>query len=112
MARKVTRTRNYRRGYACEKRVRRLWERNGWYVMESRGSHGPADLACFHPELDPVLVQVKFSSKGQAKISPDEEAAFVAHCSKYCVRGVIALQGGRSPIRLRWVAGYKHAEVS
>ena len=60
----------YRRGYAAEKRARRILERLGYTVIESRGSRGLFDV-CGLRRDGVVLVQVK---RGAARLSPAERA--------------------------------------
>jgi Holliday junction resolvase len=50
----------YRRGAAFEYRVRDFFEREGFIVIRSAGSHGPVDLACFRRGLC-ILIQCKIS---------------------------------------------------
>ena len=47
MKRTKKRTNNYRAGYKGEKKVRRLLESWGFYVVESRGSHGLIDIVAW-----------------------------------------------------------------
>lgn len=49
---------NYERGKETEKRIRGLLEDDGYYVVESRGSHGAVDIVAIgHGRL--VLIQSK-----------------------------------------------------
>lgn len=50
---------NYRRGAGRELRVAALYEANGWGVVRSAGSHGPADLVCMKAGRQTEVVQVK-----------------------------------------------------
>jgi len=50
-----------RRGPKREHQVRALFERAGWYVMRSAGSHGPVDILALSAGHDPCMVQVKSS---------------------------------------------------
>lgn len=60
---------SYRKGYATEKRAREALEGMGYFVVESRGSHGPIDLVAIplrrvSEATDGLirLVQVKYGS--------------------------------------------------
>lgn len=48
----------YQKGYRHEKEVRRHYESLGYYVIESRGSHGIADLIAGNGE-ETLVIQVK-----------------------------------------------------
>jgi hypothetical protein len=54
----------YRAGYEAEKRVAHRLRADGYLVLESRGSHGAADLVAAKPG-QVLLVQVK---KGEARL--------------------------------------------
>lgn len=52
----------YERGRSFEYRVKKHYERKGYFVMRSAGSHGPADLIalkCHAPAADVILIQCK-----------------------------------------------------
>jgi Holliday junction resolvase len=49
---------NYRRGYDAERRTRKAFAADGYVVIKSGGSLGPADLVALKPR-HVVLVQVK-----------------------------------------------------
>ena len=40
---------NYVKGYRFERRVKKFYEKNGYYVIRSYASKGPADLYAFKP---------------------------------------------------------------
>ena len=51
--------RPYAKGYRAEKRVRRWFEKQGYFVMESRGSRGPFDGVAWQSRAEPIAYQVK-----------------------------------------------------
>ncbi len=63
--------RNKRKGYDAERKIRLMFEKEGWKVIRSGGSLGEADLACFL-QGKCVFLQVK-STKKNAYYYPKEE---------------------------------------
>ena len=62
----------YRRGYEFERKVSALFRKHGWFVVESRGSHGPADLVAANP-YEVVLVQCKKAATCPPSRGPELE---------------------------------------
>lgn len=56
----------YRRGADFERKTKKEWEANGWFVVRSAGSKGPVDLVAIQRgvgESDVVLIQCKISGR-------------------------------------------------
>lgn len=51
-----------RRGYMVERKIRKIFEKYGWYVVRAAGSLGKADLVCLK-EGKCILIQVKSTKK-------------------------------------------------
>ena len=92
----------YRRGYTFEKRVKKDFENKGWYCMDSRGSHGIADVACWEPTNSGVprvtLIQCKTSKTGMSQKAMKE---FKIHCKKHGCSGLFAFREGRKLVYLQ-----------
>lgn len=66
----------YQKGYLFERRVRRLLESQGYYVIRASGSRGPFDLVALKDGEKPLLIQCKVSkAKSKAKIQELVEVA-------------------------------------
>lgn len=52
----------YSRGADFERKVKKLWEAEGYFVVRSAGSKGPVDLVAFGATR-PVLIQCKISGR-------------------------------------------------
>ena len=50
---------NYERGANFERRVKKEYEKLGYYVMRSAGSHGVADLVALKRNTIPIIIQCK-----------------------------------------------------
>lgn len=82
---------NYRKGAGRELRVKEHYERNGWVVYRSAGSHGPADLVALKDGLMPELIQVKSSAAGPfAHFGPAEREELRDEAIKAGARAVLA----------------------
>lgn len=83
----------YKRGYNFEKRVKKEWEQKGFYAMDSRGSHGVADLIVHEPisSTNPtqraIHIQCKLKQEG---MSQREMKRFKKHCKLHGVEGLLA----------------------
>lgn len=49
----------YRKGRNFEYRVKQDYEKQGYTVVRSSGSHGAYDLVCLHPSGQTLLIQCK-----------------------------------------------------
>ena len=56
----------YATGYRAEREAKKMLERNGYYVMASRGSHGLFDLCAISPD-NIKLIQIKVIPYGETK---------------------------------------------
>ena len=74
----------------------------GYYAMDSRGSHGIADVAIWKafPEngANCILVQCKLSKTG---MSNKDMAKFRFHCKKYGCEGLFAYREGKKLLFLQ-----------
>lgn len=61
---------NYRRGRAKEYRIKKKYEKCGYYVIRTAGSHGVCDLVAFGRDKKVIPIQVK--PRG-GYIKPDEK---------------------------------------
>jgi Holliday junction resolvase len=92
----------YGRGTAAEKRTATALRKDGYVVMESRGSHGPADLMAAKPgQL--LLVQVKLNADGKLRDDWWNELLDAAHRAGGLA--IIADWPRRGGLRLRQISG-------
>jgi len=96
---------NYERGRNFEYRVKRFFEKLGYFVVRSAGSHSPCDLVCIKPDLSSFcscvrLVQCKY---GESKMSKKEEKKFREFCDELFASGYIAVTDKNGHIRFRYM---------
>ncbi len=66
------------RGHERERKVKRMLEAEGWFVVRAAGSFGLCDLICLHPSEDAMLVEVKSTIAGPyAHFGPADRAALI-----------------------------------
>jgi hypothetical protein len=97
----------YRRGYAAERRTAELLAAEGYLVMQSRGSHGVADLAAIKPG-QVLLIQVKL---GEAILADGWFNDLYAAALDSGALAIIADYPKRGRLRLRLITGW-HAPRS
>lgn len=92
---------SYARGTAAEKRTAARLRTDGYFVMESRGSHGPADLVAIKPG-QVLLIQVKL---GEARLASEwwNELAWAARAAG--AHAIVADWPKRGQLRLRRIIG-------
>jgi Holliday junction resolvase len=91
----------YARGVYAEKRTADQLRADGYYVMESRGSHGVADLLAVKPG-QVLLVQVK---RGEARLDDEWWNALAAAAAKAGALAIVADWPKRGHLRLRQITG-------
>ena len=66
---------NYKAGYRLELSTKKKWEKNGYYVIRSAGSHGIADLValCAGSSGNPMVYLIQCKTKGKISLQ-DREA--------------------------------------
>ena len=68
---------NYKKGRAKEYRIKKAYEKNGWKVLRTAGSHGFADLIAIHPKEHYIFFiqskQKNFSKKQKKKLEQEFE---------------------------------------
>lgn len=99
----------YRRGYDAERRVAAALTAEGYYVLQSRGSHGPADLAAIKAGQI-LLVQVKGGNADDAMLGTWVNALYNLAAAAGAVP-VIADYPRRGRLRFRRITG-THTERS
>lgn len=64
---------NYVKGRAFEYKRKKAWERDGYIVLRTSGSHGFADLIAVKPGYPPVFIQCKVTKQWSvaAKLARD-----------------------------------------
>lgn len=90
----------YGRGYSFERKVAGDLESDGYWTIQSRGSHGLADVVGIK-EGEVVLVQCKLGS-----IPGTEWNELYVLASRLGCLGIVADRPSRGTIRYRWVTGY------
>lgn len=91
----------YSRGYAFERKVETYLRTNGYHVVQSRGSHGLADLVASKPgQL--LLVQCK---SGLTGMDHDSWNALLDLAQQNACIPVVADRPRRGVIRLRRITG-------
>lgn len=92
----------YRRGVRREKLTADRLRDDGYHVVESRGSHGIADLAALKPG-QPLLVQVK---DGKATLAHAEWNELFEAAVRAGAIPVVADWPKRGTLRLRRITGH------
>ena len=82
----------YRRGYNFERRVAQDYERMGWGIIESRGSHGPADIVALRRGFPSHVIQCKTNGK----ISVEEIKKVLDFAELTGSRPVLAFREGKT----------------
>jgi len=100
----------YALGVAAEKRTAEHLRRDGYFVIESRGSHGPADLVAVKPG-QVLMIQVK---RGEARLDDgwwNELADAAAKAGALAIVADWPAPPGRvrGRLRLRRITGQHHA---
>lgn len=86
---------NYSRGATFERKIKKEYEGDGWYVIRSAGSRGPVDLVAIHWQLGVELIQCKLR-----KPTKREREAFIAFLKerKLMGRGKLVWPNGEEVI--------------
>jgi Holliday junction resolvase len=92
---------SYGQGTYYEKRTATRLRDEGYFVLESRGSHGPADLVAVKAG-QVLLVQVK---KGSAALSDEAWNLLYAEARRVRALPLIADWPARGELRLRVITG-------
>lgn len=95
----------YARGVYAEKRTADQLRADGYYVVESRGSHGVADLLAVKPG-QVLLVQVK---SGEARLDGAWWNELATAAAKAGALAIVADWPKRGHLRLRMITGLHHA---
>jgi Holliday junction resolvase len=94
---------NYIKGRNFEYRIKKMYEKDGYLVFRTAGSHSPADLIAFPfpGTKKPILIQCKASDKQTST----KEISVLKHTAySYNLRAVLITKIGPG-IRLLWVEG-------
>jgi Holliday junction resolvase len=92
----------YRRGVYAEKTVAAMLRGDGYEVIESRGSHGVADLAAIKAGQEVLWVQVK---AGDARLADDWFNALWRQAEQTRAAAIVADMPRRGMVRLRRITG-------
>ena len=91
----------YARGVAAEKRTAAQLRKDGYYVVESRGSHGVADLVAVKPG-QVLMVQVK---TGEARLDGSWWNELAEAAARAGALAIVADWPKRGHLRLRRITG-------
>jgi Holliday junction resolvase len=95
---------SYGQGTYYEKRTAERLRDDGYFVLESRGSHGPADLVAVKAG-QVLLVQVK---KGSATLSDEAWNVLFAEARRVRALPLVADWPARGELRLRVITAPHH----
>jgi Holliday junction resolvase len=90
----------YRKGVRAEKKVAALLRAEGYKIMESRGSHGPADLVAIKAGQI-LVIQVK---AGTAQLRDEWWNPLYEHATEAGALAIIA-ETPRGKVRMRRITG-------
>jgi Holliday junction resolvase len=96
---------SYGQGYYYERRTASRLRDDGYFVLEGRGSHGPADLVAVKAG-QVLLVQVK---KGSGKLTDEAWNVLFAEARRVRALPLVADWPARGELRLRVITAPHHA---
>jgi Holliday junction resolvase len=96
---------NYVKGRNFEYQIKKLYEKMGYLVFRTAGSHSPADLIAFPPlrmikEWQPILIQCKATKKVYL---PDDMKELKATAEEHGLRAVLISKRDRKPNLVTWI---------